>query len=254
MARAAGATSVQESMSKEERATRMELAALYRVVEHLGWGDGVYNHIAARVPGEPTRFLVKKHALMYDEVTASNLVKVDCELPYSADSGVNQVGFTTHAPIMRRRPDINCSLHVHTMAGAAISCHAKGLRPIHQDALRVIGHVAYSRPYAGFVESDDEQVDIIEDLGDKLILVMRNHGILVAGRSIEQAFGLLLAFVKACEIQLALEAAGADVLEVPPGVCEATARQFAHHDAGRGQADWPAWIRRMDRLDPTYRD
>lgn len=254
MIKAAETTSVHEAMSGEERATRTELAALYRVVEHLGWGDGVYNHIAARVPGEPARFLVKQHALMYDEVTASNLVKVDSTRPYSAEWGVNQVGFTTHAPIMRRRPDINCSLHVHTVGGAAISCHARGLRPIHQDALRVIDHVAYSRPYAGFVESDAEQADIIEDLGDKLILVMRNHGILVAGRSIEHAFGLALAFVKACEVQLALEAAGADVLDVPPDVCAATARQFAHHDAGRGQADWPAWIRRMDRLDPGYRN
>lgn len=241
-------------MSAEERATRAELAAFYRVVEHLGWGDGVYNHIAARVPGDPDRFLIKQHALMYDEVTASNLVKVDCREAFQADSGVNQVGFTTHAPIMRLRTHIHCSIHLHTVAGAAISCHAKGLRPIHQDALRVIDHVAYSRPYAGFAESEDQQLDIVEDLGDKLILVMRNHGILVTGHSIEQAFGLTLAFVKACQTQLALEAAGADVLEVPPAIAAATARQFAQHDAGRGHADWPAWIRRMDKLDPSYRD
>jgi ribulose-5-phosphate 4-epimerase/fuculose-1-phosphate aldolase len=242
------------SVSAEEHATRIELAAFYRVVEHLGWGDGVYNHIAARVPGEPTRFLMKKHALMYDEVTASNLVKVDCRYGFPAEAGVNQVGFTTHAPIMRLRSDINSSIHLHTVAGAAISCHARGLRPIHQDALRVIDRVAYSRPYAGFAEGEDQQSDIVEDLGGKQILVMRNHGVLVTGHSIEQAFGLTLAFVKACQTQLALEAAGAEVLEVPPPIAAATARQFVHHDAGRGHADWPAWIRRMDRLDPSYRD
>jgi ribulose-5-phosphate 4-epimerase/fuculose-1-phosphate aldolase len=191
---------------------------------------------------------------MYDEVIASNLVKLDCHDTFSVESGVNQVGFSTHAPVMRARADVNCSLHIHTIAGSAISAHAKGLRPIHQQALRVIGRIAYSRPYEGFAEAKNEEAAIVEDLGDKMILIMRNHGVLVTGRSIGQAFDLLLAFVKACEIQLALEASGAEILEVPPDICEATARQFEHHDAGRGQADWPAWVRRMDRLDPSYRE
>jgi ribulose-5-phosphate 4-epimerase/fuculose-1-phosphate aldolase len=254
MTTSVAARNTEEPMSKEERATRIELAAFYRAVEHLGWGDGIYNHIAARVPGQPNTFLIKPHALIYDEVTASNLVKLDCHDAFSIESGVNQVGFTTHAPLMRARPAINCSIHIHTIAGSAISAHAKGLRPIHQQALRVIGRIAYSRPYEGFAESTNEEAAILQDLGDKTILIMRNHGAIVTGRSIGQTFDLLLAFVKACEIQLALEASGAEILEVPPHICEATARQFEHHDAGRGQADWPAWVRRMDRIDPSYRE
>jgi ribulose-5-phosphate 4-epimerase/fuculose-1-phosphate aldolase len=247
-------TSDVRDMSATEHATRVETAAIYRVIEHLGWGNGIYNHVGVRLPDEPTKFLIKKHALIYDEVTASNLVKLDFNEDYPHDSGVNEVGFYTHAPVLRARPDLHCTIHIHTTAGGAISAHGRGLRPIHQQSLRVVNRIAYSRPYGGFTESKEEEQALVEDLGDKMILIMRNHGMLVCGHSIGQAFDLLMAFIQAAEIQLALEASGAEILEVPPPIAAATAKQFEHHDAGRGQADWPAWIRRMDRLDPSYRD
>ena len=152
------------AVSASERATREEAAAMYRVIEHLGWGNGIYNHVAGRRADEPTKFLIKKHALIYDEVTASNLVKLDFNAEYPRDSGVNEVGFYTHAPVLRARPDLNCTIHIHTLAGGAISAHGRGLRPIHQQSLRVVSRIAYSRPYGGFTESKESEQELVDEL------------------------------------------------------------------------------------------
>lgn len=236
-----------------EKDARIELAAFYRLVEYLGWGEGIYNHIALRVPGEPTKFLIKPHALTYEEVTASSLVKVDYQDDLDESAGVNKVGFTTHAPVMRARSDVSCSAHFHTVPVMAIAAHPKGLRMVGQHALRFYGSISYQE-YQGFVENVDEQQRIIDGLGGNRALILRNHGALVVGTSAEDTFTSMLRLVAACEVQLALEAAGQGLVEIPPEQCEHSVRQIASHDTGRGGADWPAWLRRMDRMDPSFRE
>jgi ribulose-5-phosphate 4-epimerase/fuculose-1-phosphate aldolase len=235
-----------------EREARVELAAFYRLVEHLGWGEGIYNHIASRVPGSPHEFLIKPHALTYDEVTASSLIKVDSRDDLDERSGVNKVGFTTHAPVMRARQDVNCTIHIHTVPIMAIAANPKGLRMLHQHSVRFYENVAY-QDYQGFAESVEEQQRIIDDLGDKRVLVMRNHGVLLTGSGVEDSFTSLIRFIYACEVQLAAEATGQGVIEIPPDVCRQAVEQFKRHDSGRGGADWPAWFRRIERIDPSFK-
>jgi ribulose-5-phosphate 4-epimerase/fuculose-1-phosphate aldolase len=232
-----------------EAAARVELAALYRLVEHLNWGEGIFNHIALRVPGEPDKFLIKKHELTYEEVTASNLVKVDCNGDFDERYGVNDVGFNTHAPIMRARPDLDCSIHLHTTPIMAIAAHPKGLRMLNVQSVQFYNNVAYQ----DFSRGSDQQA-IIDDLGDKRVIVFRHHGAVITGRSAEDAFTTAKRFVTACEVQLAIESAGQGDLEIPDPIAKKMADQMAHHDSGRGGADWPAWLRRLDRIDPSYKN
>jgi ribulose-5-phosphate 4-epimerase/fuculose-1-phosphate aldolase len=236
-----------------EREVRIELAAFYRLVEHLGWGEGIYNHIAVRVPGEPNKFLIKQHHITYEEVTASNLVKVDCREDLDERAGVNKVGFTTHAPIIRARQDVNCSIHIHTVPIMALCAHSKGLRMLGLHSVTFYKDIAYQE-YLGVFENVDEQQRIINDLGDKRVLVMRNHGAIITGSSVEDTFTALYAFTMACDIQLRLEATGQECIEMKPEICEQTVRQMKSHAAGRGGANWPAWLRRMERLDPSFKD
>jgi ribulose-5-phosphate 4-epimerase/fuculose-1-phosphate aldolase len=238
-----------------ERQARIELAAFYRLVEYRGWGEGIYNHIALRVPAEPHLFLIKPHTLTYEEVTASNLVKVDCRQDLDERAGVNKVGFSTHAPVMRTRPDVNCSIHIHTAPIMAIAAHPVGLRMLGIHSVHFYDGIAYQdQEYGGIVESVDAQQSIVDGLGDKRVLIMRNHGALIAGSSAEDTFASLLRLHLACEVQLMLEAAGQGCREISPEACARGAEQQRRHDAGRGGADWPAWLRRMDRLDPGYKD
>jgi ribulose-5-phosphate 4-epimerase/fuculose-1-phosphate aldolase len=242
------------NVDPREQAVRVELAAFYRLVEYLGWGEGIYNHIAARLPDSPNQFLIKPHALLYDEVTASNLIKVDCRDDVDERLGVNKVGFTTHAPVMRGRPEVNCSIHIHTVPVMAMAAHPLGLRMICQQATGFYGDIAYDEFGGGFAENLNEQERILTALGDKRVLIMRNHGVLITGSSIENTFTWLKRFVLACEVQLTLEAAGHGAVEISPSAAARSAAQMKRHDAGRGGADWPAWLRRLDRLDKSYRD
>jgi ribulose-5-phosphate 4-epimerase/fuculose-1-phosphate aldolase len=239
--------------SADEAAARVELAGFYRLVEHLGWGDGIYNHIALRAPGEPHRFLIKAHAITYEEVTASNLVKVDAREDLDERAGVNKVGFTTHAPILRARQDVNCTIHLHTIPIMAIAAHPMGLRMVHQNSVFFFEKVAY-QDYEGLAERVEDQQRLVDDLGANRVLIMRNHGAVITGVSVEQTFAMTLRFVQACQIQLAIEAAGQGVVEIAPDVCRLVARQLDQHDRGRGGADWPAWLRRLDRIDPSYKN
>lgn len=238
-----------------ERQARIELAAFYRLVEFRGWGEGIYNHIALRVPEEPHKFLIKPHVLTYEEVTASNLIKVDCRQDLDERVGVNKVGFTTHAPVMRARQDVNCSVHIHTAPIMAVAAHPKGLRMLGLHALTFYGSIAYQKgDFAGVVDDVSDQQRIIDGLGNNRVLVLRNHGVLITGSSAEDAFAALHRFHLACEVQLLLEASGQGAMEIAPDDCARSLEQQRRHDAGRGGADWPAWMRRMDRLDPGYRD
>jgi ribulose-5-phosphate 4-epimerase/fuculose-1-phosphate aldolase len=239
--------------SAAERQARIELAVFYRLVEYLGWGEGIYNHISLRLPEEPNMFLIKAHALTYDEVTASNLVKVDCREDLDERAGVNKVGFTTHAPIIRARQDVNCAVHIHTVPIMAMCAHPQGLRMLGVHSATFYQDIAYQE-YRGVFENVDEQQRIIDDLGDKRVLLMRNHGAVITGSSVEDTFTALYSFAMACEVQLRIEASGHEPVEIDPKICAETVLQMKSHAKGRGGANWPAWIRRMDRLDPGYKD
>jgi ribulose-5-phosphate 4-epimerase/fuculose-1-phosphate aldolase len=237
-----------------EQAARVELAALYRLVDfHYGCGEGIYNHISLRVPGEPDQFLVKDHGLLFREVTASNLIKADLNSFPDESSGVNWPGFILHSAVLRARPDVNCVVHMHTNVGLAMSARPTGLRMMSQNALRFYGRVGY-HAYEGITDDISERERLAEAIGgDRIALFLRNHGVVTFGAKARDAFEYLRDLVIACETQLTLESAGGEILEIAPEICEKVAQQYKGHDKGRGAADWPAWVRLMDAQDPSFR-
>lgn len=247
-------TAEQQRISEPEAEARASLAALYRLIDmQYGAGEGIYNHVSLRVPGEPGHFLIKRHSLLYREVTASNLIKVDAGSDPDERSHVNRPGFTLHSAILQARPDVNCAIHLHTKAGTAMSAHARGLRMLSQNAVRFYKRLGY-HPYQGIVEDFSEREHIVSALGPRNIaLILRNHGLVTVGASPRDAFERMRDLTIACETQLMLEATGAETIEIPPELCERVAVQFERHDSGRGSADWPAWVRLLDATDSSYR-
>ena len=241
------------NMSAEEWQARVDLAAVYRLTAHYGWDDVIYNHSSMRVPGEPRMFLMKKHELLYTEVTASNLVKVSMDADLDEKAGVNRPGFTLHGGVLAGRPDVNCALHMHTEAGMTIAALKHGLRMLSQPAVRFYKRIGY-HAYEGITEDFGERERINRDLGQNKALIMHNHGLLTVGKSARDTFVLMHHLAEAAEIQVKLEATGAELIEIPPEVCAKTAEQYEHHDAGRGSADWAAYLRMLDKEDRSYRN
>ncbi len=252
MADVVPADKVPPNMSPAEWQARIDLAAVYRLVAHYGWDDVIYNHASMRVPGEPRKFLIKQHELLYTEVTASNLVKVSMDENLDEKAGVNRPGFTLHGGVLAARPDVNCALHMHTEAGMAIAAMKHGLRMLSQPAVRFYKRIGY-HAYEGITEDFGERARINGDLGQNKALIMHNHGLLTVGKSAREAFVLMEHLAEAAEIQVKLEATGSELIEIPPEICEKTAAQFETHDRGRGSADWPAYLRILDKEDPSYR-
>jgi ribulose-5-phosphate 4-epimerase/fuculose-1-phosphate aldolase len=247
-----GALAAPVGMTPAEWQARIDLAAVYRLCHHYGWGELIYNHCSMRVPDEPSKMLLKRHVDMWNEVTASNLVKVDVADDLDERSGVNRPGFTLHGGLMAGRSDIACAVHIHGETGMAISALKGGLRMLSQQAIRFYGRIGY-HPYEGITEDFGERARILAALGQNRALIMHNHGLVTVGRTAREAFILMKYLVSAAEIQLRLEATGAALLEIPPAICTKTAAQFESHDAGRGGADWPAYMRLLDGIDPGYK-
>lgn len=234
-------------------AARVNLAALYRLVELMGWGEGIFNHISIRVPGSPGEFLIKKHELGYAEVTASNLARISMHDDLDESSGVNRPGFVLHSTVLKARPDVNCALHVHVPELIAVSALKRGLRMYSQQALRFYKQIGY-HTYEGLTESLEEGPRMMEAMGaNGAGLLLRNHGGLTASTTAWGAFSLMRYLVTACKIQLQIEAAGGETVEIPPEVCETARKQLSSHNTGRASADWPGWLRRLDAIDPSYR-
>ena len=231
---------------------RVDLAAVYRLLAHHGWGDVIFNHAAMRPPSNPRHFLIKRHELLYTEVTASNLVEVSMDDDLDERAGVNRPGFTLHSGVLRGRPDVMCSVHVHPEEGIALSGLAHGLRPLSQNAMRFYNRVGY-HDYEGLTDSFDERERIIAALGQNRALIMRHHGITTVGETAREAFSLMKEFVRAARIQLTMEATNAKLLEIPAEVCERVAAQYQQHDRGRASAEWPAYLRLLDGIDSGYR-
>ena len=246
-------TAVPTGISAEEWAARTDLAAVYRLCAHYGWDDLIYNHCSMRVPGEPSKFLMKQHELLWTEVTASNLRKVDMNDDLDERSGVNRPGFTLHGGVLKGRPDVNCAVHIHTETGMALAGLKHGLRMISQQAMRFYQRIGY-HPYEGITEDFSERERILKALGQNRALVLQNHGLLTVGGNAREAFILMRYLMSAATIQLKMEATGGELIEIPSQICESTAAQYEKHDSGRGSADWPAFLRIADQIDPGYRN
>jgi ribulose-5-phosphate 4-epimerase/fuculose-1-phosphate aldolase len=240
-------------ISPEEWQARIDLAAAYRLIAHYGWDDVIYNHSSMRVPGDERKFLIKRHELLYTEVTASNLVKVSMDDDLDESAGVNRPGFTLHGGVLSARQDVNCAVHVHTELGMAIAGLKSGLRMVSQQAIRFYNRVGY-HPYEGITEDFAERERINADLGNNRALILHNHGVLTVGKTARESFVLMKYLLEAANIQLKMQATGAELIEIPPHICEKTAKQYEKHDSGRGSADWPAYLRLLDQIDPSYRD
>ena len=246
-----------EPMSAAEREVRGELAAAYRLAQHYGWDEIIYNHISARVPGHEAHFLINPYGLAFEEVTASNLVKVDLAGNIIGDSEypINGAGFTIHSAIHAARHDAACVLHLHTEAGVAISMLEEGLLPLSQTAMLFHNRVAFHE-YEGIALDLDERQRLIDDLGDKSAMILRNHGTLVTGRSVGEAFTQMYLLEKACKSQLQAMACNVRLHHAGQHVADATVRMFAGGMVRHGGADtaWQAMLRRLDRIDTSYRD
>ena len=242
-------------MSEAEWAARQELAGCYRVFDMLGWSEMIYNHITVKVPDEDGAFLINRFGLHFSEVTASSLVKIDIDGNVLGDPApVNRAGFVQHAVFHRNLPHAHCIMHTHTTAGMAVSALEGGLRPTNFYATAFAGQLGY-HDFEGVTVRDEEGARLIRSLGDKRAMFLRNHGILVMGRTLPEAFLTHWSLQRACEIQLATMSMGTP-LEVPADVIAVHQRDLSQAQApgGPGAADFAAMVRLVDRTDRSWRD
>lgn len=245
--------SLKTRVSAEEWQLRCDLAACYRLVAHYGWSDLVFTHITARVPGPEHHFLINPYGLMFDEITASSLVKVDAECNKVIDSPfpVNPAGFIIHSAVHEAREDAGCVLHTHTRAGVAVSAQQGGVLPISQQSTFVLAGLAYHE-YEGVAFRPDEKPRLQADLGSANFLLLRNHGLLTVGPTIADAFLSMYVFESTCQIQLSAQAGG-PLIEVNPQIVAGVAESMRVQTSGLGGAFvWPALLRKLDRLGADY--
>jgi ribulose-5-phosphate 4-epimerase/fuculose-1-phosphate aldolase len=243
-----------DQVSFEEWGVRVDLAAAYRLVALFGWDDLVFTHISARVPGEPGAFLINPYGLMFEEITASSLVKVDHAGERLDDSPfpVNPAGFVIHSAVHGARPDAQCVLHVHSLNGIAVSAQAGGVRPLSQQSIFVLASLGY-HDYEGVALRDDERPRLVADLGQASYLMLRNHGLLTVGATVADAFLQMYLFETACTIQVRAQASGGPLVEVAPEIIGTARQQAAQATRGQGAAlVWPGLLRRLDRRNPGY--
>ena len=247
--------SLKEVVSAEEWQLRVDLAACYRLVAMYGWGDLVFTHITARVPGPEHHFLINPYGLMFDEITASSLVKVDqqCNKVIDSPFPVNPAGFVIHSAVHEAREDIICVLHTHTRAGVAVSAQRAGILPISQQSTFVLASLAY-HDYEGVAFRDEEKPRLQVALGSANFLVLRNHGLLTVGKTIADAFLAMYTFENACRIQIDAQAGG-ELIDVNPLIVKGVAQAMKVQTGGLGGAFvWPALVRRLERLEPDYKN
>jgi ribulose-5-phosphate 4-epimerase/fuculose-1-phosphate aldolase len=241
--------------SEAEWEARVQLAACYRIFAYLGWSELIYNHISLRVPGEDGHFLINPFGLHYTEVTASNLVKVDVHghVVGHSDWPINPAGFTFHGAIHAARPQAHCVMHVHTTPTMAVCCTEEGLSYTNFYAAQLWGKVAY-HDFEGITVHLDEGERILASAGDKPVLMLRNHGPVVIGVTLAQAFNLMWLVQRACEVQVASQALGA-LRAIPAPVLDKCVRDSLNFDPryGAGQDSFAAMQRLIDRIDPGYR-
>ncbi|MCZ6848862.1 MAG: class II aldolase/adducin family protein [Alphaproteobacteria bacterium] len=251
---------IRDRVSKTEWKTRVALAQLYRIAAYQGLEDLTYNHFAARVPDAPDHFLIKPTALLFSEVTASNLCCYDLDgnLVYDTEHTSSPGGFLIHASVLDARADVNATIHLHTTPGAAVSALEGGLMFISQASFRFYGNIGYHR-YEGLVHRDEECPRLVRDLADNKVCFLENHGTLVTGRSIPECYLLHHFLERACQIQIAAMSTGAKLTEPPAEDCEKLRLGWAENRSGNeneivGDRDWAAMVRAIDRVDTSYRE
>lgn len=241
-------------ISEAEWQMRVDLAACYRLCALNGWDDLIYTHISAAVPGEHGRFLINPFGYRFDEICASNLVKIDLQgsVVGNRSARVNVTGFAIHAAVHAARKDAVCVMHLHNANGIAVGMQQQGLLPLSQHALRFYRQIAY-HDYEGLALAPAEQSHLIERLANYPAMMLRNHGTLIAGRSVAEAFVLMDTLDKACAFQLKAQSGGVALSMPPPEVCEKTHRELIGDGSPEGVLEWPALLRKLDAIDPAYR-
>ncbi|HEX7380741.1 MAG TPA: class II aldolase/adducin family protein [Nevskiaceae bacterium] len=253
----AATTDVRARVSSEEWRARVDLAAAYRLVAMYRWDDLVFTHISARVPGEEGQFLINPYGMLFDEITASSLVKIDFDArklmpsPYE----VNPAGFTIHSAIHAARPDVACVMHVHEVYGVAVSAQKRGLLPLSQHSMVPLTSLAY-HDYEGIALRDEEKPRLQHDLGSKRFMILRNHGLLTVGASVAEAFVNMYFLCAACRIQVLAQGDDAPLSRIPDAVLARSREDLRQGTLEKGPEEllWPGLLRRLDRFDRSYRD
>jgi ribulose-5-phosphate 4-epimerase/fuculose-1-phosphate aldolase len=250
------AASVRDRVSAAEWDTRVDLAACYRLAAHYRMTDLIYTHISARVPGPEHHFLINAFGLLWDEISASTLVKVTLDGGIVDDptgNGINRAGYVIHSAVHRARPDLTCVMHTHTAAGIAVSAQDAGLLPLSQHAMRFTNSVGY-HDYEGLALELDEQARLTRDLGVHKVMILRNHGLLACGESVAEAFDLMYYLERACQSQINAMAGGAKLRVPPAAIAEKTAGQFRKLPYKAKKTEWKALTRMLDKTDPSYKE
>ena len=247
--------SLQGKISAEEWRTRIDLAAAYRLVALMGWDDMVYTHITAKIPGPEHHFLINPYGMMFDEITASSLVKVDLAGNVVMDSPfpINPAGFTIHSAVHAAREDAGCVLHTHSVNGVAVSAQADGVLPISQQSIFVLSSLGY-HDYEGVALRDDEKPRLVRDLSNNTFFMLRNHGLLTVGQSVADAFMAMYTFESVCMIQVRAQSGGGRLTMIDPAIIATSAQQAQQVTKGMGSGalNWPGLLRRLDRRSPGY--
>ena len=247
--------SAKPHVTADEWTVRTDLAAAYRAVAMYGWDDLVFTHISARVPGPEHHFLINPYGMLFEEITASSLVKVDLEGRKVMESPfeTNPAGFTIHSAVHEAREDARCVIHLHTTEGVAVSCQKDGLLPISQQSLFPLASLAY-HDYEGVALEPAEKARLAKDLGDRSSMILRNHGLLTCAETVADAFLYMYILQKACEVQVRAQAGGGELIPVPRAIVEGIrkASKIVLRQSG-GMIAWPAILRKLDRLDPSWR-
>lgn len=247
---------VRKQVSDEEWQVRVDLAACYRIIAMHGWDDLVFTHISARVPGPDEHFLINPYGMLFEEITASSLVKVDLAGEKVVDSSypVNPAGFTIHSAVHEARSDVACVLHTHTRAGIAVSVQKDGLLPLSQISLIPYATLGY-HDYEGIALNEAEKPRLVADLGSNQALILRNHGLLTVGATIADAFLMMYALETACQTQVMAQSAGGELVQVPAPIVAGIQAQVEQVTRGLGgELAWPGLLRKLDRRDTSYRD
>ncbi|RXV64424.1 class II aldolase/adducin family protein [Burkholderia stabilis] len=246
-------SSIRDQVSADEWQARIDLAACYRLVARYGWGDLVFTHISARVPGSEHHFLTNPYGMLFDEITASSLIKVDhdCNKLSDGPHPINPAGFNIRDCIHAARPDVGWVLHTHTRAKAAVSAQKQGVLPISQQSTFVLSSITY-QDYEGVAIRADEGPCLQADLGDATFFMLRNHGLLTVGPTVADAFLAMYAFETTCQIPVAALSSGSELLSVDQRIFD-DVRCAMKVQGLSGAFAWPALLRNLDRIDPGYR-
>lgn len=256
MSTATKTSSIRDQVSAAEWQTRTDLAAAYRLVALYRWDDLIFTHISARVPAAEHHFLLNPYGMMFEEVTASSLVKIDLAGKKVMDSPyfINPAGFTIHSAVHAARADALCVMHLHTDYGIAVSAQKNGLLPLSQQSMFALASLAY-HDYEGLALDEEEKPRLVSDFGDKNFMILRNHGLLTVGRSVAEAFLAMFLFERACRIQILAQSGGGELVEIPAPIVQRVDSQLKAVTVGQGaELTWPGLLRKLDRIDPSYRN